>query len=396
MKTFKTLDDLSPKGKKILLRADLNVPMLDGKISDATRLDRLAPTIRELADKGGRVILLSHFGRPKGRDESLSLKPIVAALEKSLGKPVSFASDCVGDTAQQAVAALKDGGVLLLENVRFYPEEEKDDVEFAQKIAVLGDVYVNDAFSAAHRAHATTHALARLLPAYAGRLMEAELNALEAALEKPERPVTAIVGGAKISTKLDLLNNLVTRLDTLVLGGGMANTFLFATGFNIGKSLCEKDMAENARRIIETAKKNNCKIILPVDAVTAKEFKSNPPIETKTVDRIADDDLMLDIGAATVAAVADVLCQSKTLLWNGPVGAFETTPFNTGTLVLAHIAANLTRDKKLVSVAGGGDTVAALAQAGVEEKMTYVSAAGGAFLEWLEGKELPGVTALKT
>jgi len=394
MKAFKTLDDLSPKGKTVLLRADLNVPVQDGKVSDTTRLDRLVPTIRELADKGGRVVILSHFGRPKGKDASLSLKPIGAALEKSLGKKVLFAEDCIGDIAQKAVASLKDGDVLLLENVRFYPEEEKDDPTFAQKIASLGDVYVNDAFSAAHRAHATTHGIARLLPAYAGRLMEAELNALSAALEKPVRPVTAIVGGSKISTKLDLLNNLVTRIDTLVLGGGMANTFLHAMGVPVGKSLCEKEMADNAKRIIETANKNNCKIVLPVDGVTAKEFKPNPPVETKGVDSIAPDDMILDIGRGTVAVVTDILRHSKTLLWNGPVGAFETPPFDQGTTALAKVASELTK-KGLVSVAGGGDTVSALTHAGVVDKMTYVSTAGGAFLEWLEGKTLPGVQALK-
>jgi phosphoglycerate kinase len=395
MKSFKTLDDLSPKGKRILVRADLNVPVQDGKVTDTTRLDRLASTLYELADAGGKVILLSHFGRPKGKDASLSLKPIGAALEKSLGRKVSFAEDCIGDVARKAVDAMKDGDILLLENVRFYPEEEKDDAAFAQKIAALGDAYVNDAFSAAHRAHATTHGIAKLLPAYAGRLMEAELNALEAALESPRRPVTAIVGGAKISTKLDLLGNLVTKLDTLVLGGGMANTFLFAIGTDVGKSLCEKEMAENAKKIIETAKKHNCKIILPVDGVTAKEFKANPPTEIKAIDTIAPDDMILDIGKGTVAVVTDILRASKTLLWNGPVGAFETPPFDAGTTALAKAAAAFTGENGLVSVAGGGDTVAALAHAGVENYMTYVSTAGGAFLEWLEGKELPGVSALR-
>lgn len=399
MKTFRTLDDLSPagrslEGKTVLLRADLNVPMQDGKISDLTRMTRLAPTILELVDKGARVVLLSHFGRPKGVDAALSLQPAGVALAEVLKRPVHFVPACIGEAAQKAVAALKNGDVLLLENVRFHPEEEADDPAFAQEIAALGDVYVNDAFSAAHRAHATTHGIAKFLPAYAGRLMEAELDALGRALEKPERPVVALVGGSKISTKLDLLNNLVTRIDTLVLGGGMANTFLYAAGLNVGKSLCEKELADTARKIMETAQKNNCRIVLPVDGVTAKEFKANPPVETKGVDNIAADDLILDVGRNTVAVVTDILRQSKTLLWNGPMGAFETVPFDQGTTALAKIAAEFTQAGVLVSVAGGGDTVSALAHAGVEEKLTYVSTAGGAFLEWLEGKELPGVRAL--
>lgn len=394
MKKFRTLDDLSPKGKAVLLRADLNVPVQDGKVTDTTRLDRLVPTIAELAGKGARVVLLSHFGRPKGKDASLSLKPVGEALAKSLKAPVAFAGDCIGETAQEAVAALKDGDVLLLENVRFYSEEEKDDPAFAQKIAALGDVYVNDAFSAAHRAHATTHGLAKLLPAYAGRLMEAELDALSKALESPQRPVVALVGGAKISTKLDLLGNLVRKIDVLVLGGGMANTFMFAQGRNVGKSLCEKEMAETARQIMDTAQKNNCRIVLPLDGVTAKEFRAHPPVETKPADKIAEDDMVLDIGPATVAEVKGILTNSKTLLWNGPLGAFETAPFDQGTVALAKAAADLTKAGKLTSVAGGGDTVAALNAAGVEDGLTYVSTAGGAFLEWLEGKELPGVRAL--
>lgn len=394
MKKFRTLDDLSPKGKAVLLRADLNVPVQDGKVTDTTRLDRLVPTIAELAGKGARVVLLSHFGRPKGKDASLSLKPVGEALAKPLKAPVAFAGDCIGETAQEAVAALKDGDVLLLENVRFYSEEEKDDPAFAQKIAALGDVYVNDAFSAAHRAHATTHGLAKLLPAYAGRLMEAELDALSKALESPQRPVVALVGGAKISTKLDLLGNLVRKIDVLVLGGGMANTFMFAQGRNVGKSLCEKEMAETARQIMDTARKNDCRIVLPLDGVTAKEFRAHPPVETKPADKIAEDDMVLDIGPATVAEVKGILANSKTLLWNGPLGAFETAPFDQGTVALAKAAADLTKAGKLTSVANGGDTVAALNAAGVEDGLTYVSTAGGAFLEWLEGKELPGVRAL--
>jgi phosphoglycerate kinase len=395
MKSFKTLNDIPAQGKTVLLRADLNVPMQDGKVSDMTRIDRVAPTIRELADKGARVVVLSHFGRPKGKEEKYSLKPIGEALQKSLGRPVKFATDCIGETAKKAVSALKDGEVILLENVRFYAEEEKDDSAFAKEIASLGQLYVNDAFSCAHRAHATTHGIARLLPAYAGRLMEAELDALEKALGTPTRPVVALVGGAKISTKLDLLNNLVTRIDVLVLGGGMANTFLFAQGKDVGKSLCEKDLADTTRTIMATAEKNKCKILLPVDGVMSKEFKANPPTSTKSVTAIAADEMMLDIGPESVKAIKAALEQSKTVIWNGPMGAFETAPFDQGTTGVAKVVADLTAQKKLISVAGGGDTVSALAHAGVDEKMSYVSTAGGAFLEWMEGKALPGVEALK-
>ncbi len=395
MNSPKTLDSLSCKDKVVLLRADLNVPMQNGQVSDMTRITRLLPTIREISSKGGKVVLLSHFGRPKGKDASLSLEPIGKAIAQVLGKPVAFANDCIGDVPKAAIAKMKAGDVLLLENVRFYPEEEKDDVAFAKKIASLGDVYVNDAFSAAHRAHATTHGLAKLMPAYAGRLMEAELQALGKALEHPERPVVALVGGSKISTKLDLLNNLVTRIDVLVLGGGMANTFLHALGTPVGKSLCEKDMAAQALKIIEIADEHNCKIILPVDGVIAKEFKAGAATETVGIDSIPPDGMMLDIGMNSVAVIADELALSKTVLWNGPLGAFEIPPFDAGTTALAKVVADLTAQKKLVSVAGGGDTVSALAHAGVDDKMTYVSTAGGAFLEWLEGKELPGVQALK-
>lgn len=395
MQTHKTLDDLAPKGKVVLLRADLNVPMQDGQVSDMTRITRLLPTLQELSRKGGKVVLLSHFGRPKGKDASLSLEPIGEALGRALGQKVGFVNDCIGDAPKTAIAKMKDGDVLLLENVRFYAEEEKDDKAFAAKLAALGDVFVNDAFSAAHRAHATTHGLATLLPAYAGRMMEAELQALHKALEHPERPVVAIVGGSKISTKLDLLNNLVGKIDVLVLGGGMANTFLSALGTPVGKSLCERDMKDQALKIIETARTRNCKIILPVDGVVAKEFKAGAASETVGVDNIGDDDMMLDLGKGSVAVIGDELRKAKTVLWNGPLGAFEIAPFDAGTTALAKIVADLTAQKKLISVAGGGDTVSALAHAGVVEKMTYVSTAGGAFLEWLEGKELPGVRALK-
>lgn len=395
MTSFKTLDDLSPTGKIILLRADLNVPMQNGRISDMTRITRLLPTIRELAVKGGKVVLLSHFGRPKGKDPSQSLAPVGVALGAALGQDILFIDDCIGDAPKNAISKMKNGDIILLENVRFYPEEEKDDPEFAQKIASLGDIYVNDAFSAAHRAHATTHGIAKLLPAYAGRLMEAEIIALDRALENPERPVVAIVGGAKISTKIDLLNNLVSKIDTLVLGGGMANTFLHALGTPIGKSLCEREMGPQALKIISAARKSGCKILLPVDGVMAKELKPGVETETVDVDSIPSDSMMLDIGKGTVAVITDALQKAKTVLWNGPLGAFEIPPFDVGTSTLAKVVAGLTQQGKLISVAGGGDTVAALAKAGVEDKMTYVSTAGGAFLEWLEGKELPGVRALK-
>lgn len=395
MNKFLTLDDLNPLGKVVLLRADLNVPMQDGKVTDDTRLTRLVPTLVELSAKGAKTVILSHFGRPKGKDATLTLRPVGKALSERYGKPLLFVDDCIGEVAQAAISDMKNGDVILLENVRFYPEEEKNDKSFAQAIAMLGQAYVNDAFSCAHRAHATTHGIATLLPAYAGRLMEAELNALSAALEKPERPVVAIVGGAKISTKIDLLNNLVTKIDTLVLGGGMANTFLAALDNPVGKSLCEREMKDQALKIMATAKASNCQIFLPVDATVATEFKPNPPTRNLAVDNVKDNDMMLDIGKETVAALDKVLQTAKTVLWNGPMGAFETVPFDAGTVAVAKKVAELTEAKKLLSVAGGGDTVAALAHAGVEEKMTYVSTAGGAFLEWLEGKTLPGVKALE-
>ncbi|MBW7911698.1 MAG: phosphoglycerate kinase [Alphaproteobacteria bacterium] len=394
MKSFLTLDDLSAKGRTVLLRADLNVPMQDGRVTDDTRLSRLVPGLKELSESGARVVIMSHFGRPRGKDASLSLAPVAQALAALYGKPVPFVDDCVGLYVENAIKALKDGDVIMLENLRFYPEEEKDDADFAAELARLGDVYVNDAFSCAHRAHASTHRIATLLPAYAGRLMEAELTALEKALEKPEKPVIAIVGGAKISTKLDLLNNLVRKIDILVLGGGMANTFLAAQGYPMGKSLCERDMKEQAAAIMHTAQGAGCKIILPSDAVVAKEFRANPDIEIRSSDSVREDEMMLDIGPDSVAFISAELEKVRTVLWNGPVGAFETPPFEKGTVSLAHKVAELTAAGKLTSVAGGGDTVAALAMAGVDEKMTYVSTAGGAFLEWLEGKALPGVKIL--
>ena len=394
MNTFNTLDNLSPKGKIVLLRVDLNVPIQNGQISDLTRITRVLPTLHELVKKDAKIVLLSHFGRPKSKDPSLSLISVKKSLEHALGKTIIFVNDCIGDTATSAITKMKEGDILLLENTRFYAEEEKNDKAFAAKIAALGDVYVNDAFSTAHRAHATTHGIAKILPAYAGRLMEAELQALGKALDHPVRPVIAIVGGAKISTKLNLLNNLVEKIDTLVLGGGMANTFLHALGTPMGKSLCEHDMASQALKIIETARIKNCRIILPVDGIVAKELKAGIAVETVAVDNIPPDTMMLDIGKGSIAVVTDELRKAGTLLWNGPLGAFEIPPFDTGTTALAKTAAELTAQEKLISIAGGGDTVSALAHAGVDEKMTYVSTAGGAFLEWLEGKDLPGVRAL--
>ena len=395
MAKFRTLDDIDPKGKRVLLRADLNVPMKDGKVGDATRIERLAPTIRQLSSGGARVVVMSHFGRPKGRPEAaFSLRPLVAPLAQAIGRPVAFAEDCVGPAAERAVAALKPGDVALLENLRFHAEEEKNDPGFAKQLAALGDLYVNDAFSAAHRAHASTESLAHLLPAAAGRLMQAELDALGAALETPKRPVTALIGGAKVSTKLDLLAFITGKVDVLIIGGAMANTLLFAEGVAVGESLSERDMADTARRIIEQAKQRGCELVLPVDGVVAREFKAGAPSDTVAIDRVPADAMILDIGPRTVQAIGERLARSKTLVWNGPVGAFETPPFDAGTTALARRVAALTREGKLLSVAGGGDTVAALAQAGVVDALSYVSTAGGAFLEWLEGRTLPGVAAL--
>ena len=393
MPKFRTLDDLSVAGKRVLVRCDLNVPMKDGKVTDATRIERSAETLKELSGKGARVIVLSHFGRPKGkRAPEFSQKPLVEPLAKALGRKVAFAEDCVGPAAEQAVKALKDGDVLLLENLRFHAGEEANDPAFVKQLASFGDLYVNDAFSAAHRAHASTEEIAHVLPAAAGRLMQAELDHLQAALENPTRPVMAVVGGAKVSTKLDLLGNLVGKVDRLVIGGGMANTFLFAQGAEIGKSLAEREMADTAREILAKAKA--CKILLPIDAVVAAEFKPNPPVETVAANAVPKDKMILDVGPKTVAAIVAEMKSCKTLVWNGPLGAFETPPFEKATVSVAREAAALTKAKALLSVAGGGDTVAALAAAGVEEQFSYVSTAGGAFLEWLEGKELPGVAAL--
>jgi phosphoglycerate kinase len=395
MPGFRTLDALEARGKRVLLRADLNVPMQDGKASDLTRLERLSPTIRELAEKGAKVVVLSHFDRPKGRRvASMSLRPVAEALGRVLGRPVAFAGDCIGPPAETAVAGMRAGDVLVLENTRFHEGEEKNDPALADAIASLGDAYVNDAFSAAHRAHATTEALAHRLPAYAGRLMQAELEALEKVLGSPERPVAAIVGGAKVSTKLDLLGNLVGRVNLLVIGGAMANTFLAARGFAVGRSLQEAELHGTARAIEEKAKAAGCAILLPVDAVVAREFRSGAPAATVLVGAVPAEAMILDVGPLTAAAILERLAACRTLVWNGPLGAFETPPFDAATLRVAKGVAGLTRAGQLLSVAGGGDTVAALRHAGVTDDLTYVSAAGGAFLEWLEGKTLPGVAAL--
>jgi phosphoglycerate kinase len=396
MADFLTLDDIEVRGKRVLLRADLNVPVKDGQVTDATRIERLAPTIRELAEKGARVIVMSHFGRPEhGYDPALSLKPIVAPLAKAIGRPVLFADDCVGEAARRIVDGLSDGGVALLENLRFHPEEEKNDRAFAASLASLGEIYVNDAFSTAHRAHASTEALAHLLPSAAGRLMQQELEALHAALGAPKRPVAAIVAGAKVSTKLKLLDFMLKKVDVLAIGGAMANTLLMAEGRTVGRSVVEKNMLDAARKILSDARSASCALILPVDAVVAPELKAGVATQTVPIDRVPEDQMILDIGPRSVAAIVQRLEQCPTLVWNGPVGAFETKPFDAATIALAQRVAALTREGKLLSVAGGGDTVAALHAAGVVDSLTYVSTAGGAFLEWLEGRNLPGVAALK-
>jgi phosphoglycerate kinase len=395
MSNFRTLDSADVSGKRVLVRVDLNVPMENGRITDATRIERVAPTIEEIARKGGKVILLAHFGRPKGRDPKESLKPVAAEVERIVKKHVAFADDCVGEAAEAAIAAMKPGDVLLLENTRFHRQEEQNDPAFVEKLAKLGDVYVNDAFSAAHRAHASTEGLARKLPAYAGRTMQAELEALGKALDHPQRPVIAIVGGAKVSTKLELLENLIAKVEGLVIGGAMANTFLHAQGINVQKSLAEKDMADTARRILAKAEEASCAIILPVDATVAFHFEANAPSHAYGLDAIPRDGMVLDIGRQSVERIKGALDDAATLVWNGPLGAFEMPPFDTGTVAVARYAADRTKNHGLVSIAGGGDTVAALNAAGVGDKFSYVSTAGGAFLEWLEGRKLPGVEALR-
>jgi phosphoglycerate kinase len=395
--SFKTLDDLTdPAGKRALVRVDLNVPMDGDRVTDATRIERVLPTIRELSEKGAKVILLAHFGRPKGeRVASMSLAPVAPAVAALLGKPVAFADDCIGQSAADAVGAMANGDVLLLENTRYHKGEEKNDPEFAKALAANCDIYVNDAFSAAHRAHGSTEGVAKLLPAYAGRTMQAELEALGAALGEPVRPVLAVVGGAKVSSKIDLLENLVSRVDMLVIGGGMANTFLAAQGVNVGKSLCEHDLASTAKKIMAAAEVANCEIVLPDDAVVAWEFKAGADNKTVSLDAVPSDAMILDAGNASIETVKTKIDAAKTLVWNGPLGAFEIAPFDKATVAAAKHAAENTKAGKLNSVAGGGDTVAALNHAGAAESFSYVSTAGGAFLEWLEGKELPGVKALE-
>jgi phosphoglycerate kinase len=392
---FRTLDELDVRGKRALVRVDFNVPMQDGTVTDATRIERGAVTIKELMGKGAKVVALSHFGRPKGkRESSMSLAPIAKALGGVLGVEVAFAEDCVGEPARKVVDALPEGGVALLENLRFHAGEEKDDPAFADQLASLGDLYVSDAFSAAHRAHASITGLARRLPAYAGRLMQAELEALEGALGGAERPTAALIGGAKISSKLEVIGHVLDRVDVLVIGGGMANTFLNAQGINVGKSLCERDLADTAREILAKAEAKGARVVLPVDAVVAQKFEQDTATRTVPIAEVGDADMILDVGPLSVEAVGRELERCRTLLWNGPMGAFEIRPFDQGTNAAARKAAELTKAGKLKSVAGGGDTVAALAHAGVVDDFSYVSTAGGAFLEWLEGKELPGVAAL--
>ncbi|PRD53386.1 phosphoglycerate kinase [Phyllobacterium myrsinacearum] len=396
MPAFKTLDDADVVGKRVLLRVDLNVPVANGHVTDATRIERVAPTILELSKKGAKVILLAHFGRPKdGPTPEFSLKPIAHAVAKVIGQNVHFAEDSIGDKAAEAVAKLANGDILLLENTRFHKGEEKNDPAYVKALAANGDIYVNDAFSAAHRAHASTEGLAHVLPAYAGRTMQAELEALESGLGNPKRPVVAVVGGAKVSSKLDLLGNLVEKVDALVIGGGMANTFLAAQGVKVGKSLCEHDLADTAREIMAKAQAANCTIILPVDAIVAWHFEANAPFHAYGLDAIPEDGMILDVGPQSIERIKGAIDDAATLVWNGPLGAFELTPFDKATVAAARHVAERTKSGHLVSVAGGGDTVAALNHAGIADDLTYVSTAGGAFLEWMEGKPLPGVDVLK-
>ena len=396
MSSFKTLDDMGDvAGKRVLVREDLNVPMDGARVTDDTRLRAAAPTISELADKGAIVLVLAHFGRPKGeRNPDMSLALVTKPLSDVLGREVRFVDDCAGEAAEQAVADLRPGDIAVLENTRFHKGEEKNDPALAQAMARLGDLYVNDAFSAAHRAHASTEGLAHLLPAFAGRSMQAELEALEKALGNPEHPVAAVVGGAKVSTKLDVLKHLVSKVDHLIIGGGMANTFLAARGVNVGKSLCEHDLKDTVIEILDAADKADCTVHLPYDVVVAKEFRANPPTRTVNVHEVEADEMILDVGPAAVEALGDALKTCRTLVWNGPLGAFEIAPFDAATVALAQTAAALTQSGGLISVAGGGDTVAALNHAGVADRFSFVSTAGGAFLEWMEGKDLPGVAAL--
>ncbi|WP_271947580.1 phosphoglycerate kinase [Ruegeria faecimaris] len=393
---WKTLDDMDLNGKRVLVRVDINVPVVDGVVTDATRIQRIVPTVRDILAAGGKPILLAHFGRPGGeRRESLSLKQLIPTLESAFGAQVLFAADCVGTEAELVADTLQAGQVLLLENTRFHAAETKNDPDLAAGMAKLGEVYCNDAFSAAHRAHSSTEAIARLLPACAGRLMQAELQALESALGAPERPVTAVVGGAKVSTKLELLGNLIDKVDHLIIGGGMANTFLVAQGIRVGKSLAETTMKDTAAEILAKAENSGCQIVLPCDVVVAKTFQANAPHQVLPADQCPEDGMILDAGPESVAAITEVISQSRTLIWNGPLGAFELEPFDAATNAAALKAAALSRSGQLVSVAGGGDTVAALNASGAARDFTYISTAGGAFLEWMEGKTLPGVAALE-
>ncbi len=396
MTTFKTLDGLDVSSKRVLVRADLNAPMRNGRITDFTRLEKIKPTIVELADKGAKVIVISHFGRPCGEVvDDLSLAPVATELSRVLGRRVAFVTDCIGAEAENAVSAMSDGDIVLLENLRFHHGEEENDKDFSAQLARIGDIYVSDAFSCSHRAHASIEGLAKLLPAVAGRLMQAEIEALSSALESPEHPLAAVVGGAKVSTKMEVLGNLVSKVDVLIIGGGMANTFLLAQGHDVGKSLCEREMVSSARDILAAAEKSGNEILLPVDGVVAREFKAGAASEVVAVDAIPSDAMMLDIGPASVRDVVARLEKCKTLVWNGPFGAFEIAPFDAGTNAVSRAAANLAKQGKLLGVAGGGDTVAALVQAGVVDDFSYVSTAGGAFLEWMEGKPLPGVEVLR-
>ncbi|MCA3554623.1 phosphoglycerate kinase [Aestuariivirga sp.] len=393
MPGFRTLDDVNVSGKRVLCRVDLNVPIADGKVTDATRIERVAPTLREIMNKGGALIMLAHFDRPKGKVvPEMSLRPVAAELEKHLGQPVKFVFT---DWQQVPAVDVGPGECVLMENTRYHAGEEKNDEAFSRMLASLGDIYVNDAFSAAHRAHSSTEGIAHFIPAYAGRAMEAELRALRLALETPQRPVIAIVGGAKVSTKLDLLGNLVKKVDALVIGGAMANTFLLANGHSVGKSLAEHDLVDTARHILEAAQNARCAIILPVDGIVAREFKAGAASHDHGIDAIPADGMILDVGPMSVDRINAAIDEAHTLVWNGPLGAFEIEPFDQATVAVARHAASRTRAGKLVSVAGGGDTVAALNHAGVARDFTYISTAGGAFLEWLEGKPLPGVKALE-
>ena len=396
MSKFKTLDDVELTGKRVMVRVDLNVPMDGNKVSDTTRMERIVGTINEISSKGGKVILLAHFGRPKGKIvPTMSLAPIVSTLSKVVGKPVAFGTDCIGPMAEAAIRVMRDGDVLLLENTRFHEGETTNDAEFAQALALNGDLFVADAFSTSHRAHASTVGIAEILPAVAGRTMQGELEALEAGLGDPEHPVIALVGGAKVSTKLDLLKNLIVKVDALIIGGGMANTFLAALGHDVGKSLCEHDLTDTAMEILEASKKVSCAIVLPDDCVVAKEFAAGAASQIVKVDAVPSDAMILDAGPDTVHKIGGWISKAKTMIWNGPLGAFEISPFDRATVDAAQIAAAETKAGKLVSVAGGGDTVAALKHAGAADDFTYISTAGGAFLEWMEGKDLPGVAVLK-